>query len=784
MTAVELRAGGTAPGARATREGVVVVMPAYREEENLAATVGDFLATLEAAGHEHRVVVVDDGSPDATGDILDGLVARHAGRVIGVHHGTNRGYGAAVRTGIAVALELTDLPLLLLTDSDGQFTAADLPALLRVRREERADAVTGFRRHRADSSARRASGRLWTILSRILLGTRSRDVDCAYKLLDRRVVEGLGLVGEAAAIDPEILAKIRRRGARVVEHPVDHRPRAHGRPTGASPWVIARSLLSLVHVYRILVRDGYTWRWARWVLNPRDRVLAGVTAAAVALSAAALAHHLRHGTVLAYNDAVSHLLIARRVVDSPTAGAAQLGGVWLPLPHLLALPFVWQDGLFHSGLGGTVVSMAGYTMTVRYVYLIAAGAAAAAGPARDRTTGRDRWAGLAAAGLFALNANVLYLQSTPMTELLLFACVAAAVHHLQAWCRTGRYSRLAAAAVATLLATLTRYEGWLLAAAVTLVVAYVAVRRWRSYARAEAHLVFFALAAFGGIAAWVVWGHVIFDDALCWYSGDYAKPSLWVMAGDANVGAPLTAARTYGLAVVHNLGYPTLLLAAAGLTAYVWRGRLRPAAVAPLVLLAFAPFFVYALDTGQRPLYVPEVQGGFYNVRFGLVMALAAAVFAGYLVSLAPNLRGGLPRAAAAAGVVATALAVPGTATLAEPQRWQDGAHRRAVTGAASWLRAHYDGGTVLMENYGNEEIAFRARIPIGRVVYEGSFRLWERALADPAGSRVRWIYARTLPGSPDRTWRALRENPRLAGDYTLLYRDATQRVYRLAGTR
>ena len=773
MTTTEQRA---VPAVRAVHDGVAVVMPAYREEDNLASTVEDFLAVLESRGVDHAVVVVDDGSPDGTGAVLDELAARHPGRVIAARHERNRGYGAAVRTGVSVALERTDLRLILLTDSDGQFKAADLPALLRAKREQRADAVIGYRRRRADPVVRRFTGRVWTLASRVLLGTRSRDVDCAYKLLDRRVLDGLRLAGDAAAIDPEILAKIGGGRARIVEHPVAHHPREHGRPTGASPWVIAASLVSLVRVYRGLVAEGYRWRWARWICNPRDPVLALVTVAAAVLSVCAFVHHLRNGTVLAYNDSVSHLLISRRVIDGPTPGAAQLGGVWPPLPHLLALPLVWSDALFYSGFAGAAISMAAYVAAVRYVYLIAAWTAADGA----RLRARDRAAGVAAAGLFALNANVLYMQSTPMTELPLFACVAATVHHLQAWCRTGRYARLAAASCGALAATLTRYAGWVRAAAAAVVVGYVAVRRWRSYAQVEAHVVFFGIAAFGGIAGWVCWSYMIFGDPLYWYSGEYADPSMWVSSADANVGDLVTSARTYALAMVRDLGAVLLVTAVVGVLVHVWRRRGERASVAPYVLLVFVPFYVYSLYTGQRPLHVPEIHGDSYNVRFALVVILAAAVFTGYLVSLVPRLA--LP--VAVAGAVATVLTVPAAATLAEPTGWRTTGNARVVAGAVTWLRGHYDGGRVLMENYGNEPVVFGARLPIGRVVYEGSFRIWRRALADPAGSGVRWIYARTGSGEPDLTWRTLRGRPALTRAYTLVYQDEFQRVYRRTDSR
>ncbi len=336
-------------------EGVAVVMPAYREEDNLEATVEDFLGTLTSGGHEHRVVVVNDGSPDGTGEILDRLAARYPERVLAVHHEKNLGYGAAVRTGIRSALDGTDMRRLLLTDSDGQFKADDLLDFLRVQREERADAVIGYREQRADSRGRRINAALWTALSRMLLNHGSRDVDCAYKLIDRQCLEDVELRGEAAAISPELLAKIRVDRPRVLEHPVRHYPRLHGEQTGARFSVILRSLIGLLRVYVELARAGHKLGWAARALRPRDVGAAIVTAVALVVAVIAYVYYSRRGQVLAYPDALSHVLIARRVVASPTAGVAQLGGVWLPLPGALELPLVWVRGWYQSGFAGSVV---------------------------------------------------------------------------------------------------------------------------------------------------------------------------------------------------------------------------------------------------------------------------------------------------------------------------------------------------------------------------------------------------------------------------------------------
>ena len=198
--------------AAAATAGVTVVMPAYREEANLAGTVEDMLTTLDGIGEEHVVVVVNDGSRDRTGEIADDLAARYPGRVHVVHHEVNRGYGAAVRTGIATALAHTRHAWLFLTDSDGQFRGEQLPHFLAAARAERADAVIGFRPRRADPAPRKVNAWLWTQASRLLLGVGTRDVDCAYKLISRQVLDGVPLRGNAALISPEIMMRIRAQG--------------------------------------------------------------------------------------------------------------------------------------------------------------------------------------------------------------------------------------------------------------------------------------------------------------------------------------------------------------------------------------------------------------------------------------------------------------------------------------------------------------------------------------------------------------------------------------------
>ena len=783
MTLVDL----SNPGRSLTRDPantVTVVLPAYREEANIESTAEDFLSTLETGGYDHWLVIVNDGSPDATGAIADRLEHSYPGRVRAVHHSANQGYGAAVRTGIRTALDETDSAKIFLTDSDGQFKAEELIGFLQVAQSERADVVIGYRPDRADSFMRKLNGLFWTLASRLLLRTGSRDVDCAYKLVDRRVLADVNLLGEAATISPELLAKIRAKGARVIERPVRHYPRVYGEQTGAKLTVILRSLLGLARLHLELLRTEGHGRIAKWFLHRGDAVLTVVTSAAVALSLGSYVYFAVHSQVLAYPDAVSHLLIARRVVASSTPGLAQLGGVWLPLPHLLSAPLVLIGSFYSSGFAGSAISMLAYIVTVRYLYLIGSGA-----------TG-NKVAGVVAAGVFAINPNVLYMQSTPMTETLLLACVAGATFYLMRWCQTGSHRYLAGTSVATLLATATRYEGWVLFVAVSLVVTYVSLRRWRSYKRFEASLILFAGPAAAGIVGWVLWNAVIFHNALYFQDGTFAKPSLWVSSGDKAIGHLSISLRTYWIALTDNFGFVALGLAAAGLAYFLYRTRLRPETVAPLVSLAFLPFFVLALYSGQRPLHVPQISGNLYNVRFGLVMALAIAIFTSFLVVPISHLAGTgrhIQRLHAARirqvayACLCAAIAVPvlmlgSISTLKEADVFRASSIERNNATAAAWLTAHYDHGRVLMESFGNETVTFESHILSNDIIYEGSYQLWEPALANPAGHHIQWIYMRRTPGNRDDVWRRLHSSHQLRS-YRLVYQDRDRLVYRYAGT-
>jgi glycosyltransferase involved in cell wall biosynthesis len=226
-------------------DGVSVVLPAHNEEENLPDAVREAIAAGERVSRRQEVIVVDDGSSDATAALATALAAMD-GRVRLVRHEHNRGYGCAVRSGIAAAR----MDWVLLTDADLQFDLSQVTEF--VPHTTEAQLVVGYRAKRSDPVMRRLNAAGWNAFVHVLFHLPVRDVDAAFKLIRRDTLDGVDLISTGAAIDTELLARSSQAGARIVELPVVHRPRLAGEASGANLHVIVRAFGDVFKVWRTM----------------------------------------------------------------------------------------------------------------------------------------------------------------------------------------------------------------------------------------------------------------------------------------------------------------------------------------------------------------------------------------------------------------------------------------------------------------------------------------------------------------------------------------------------
>ncbi len=221
--------------------------PAHNEEDNGGPMIEDLVTALPDFAERFEVIVVDDGSRDRTFERASAIAARDQ-RVRVIRHEVNRGYGAAVWTGLASGT----MDYAFFTDGDRQFDVRQVGDL--IARIDGADVVVGWRLDRKDNAIRIANAHAWNWLIRNLLNVPVRDVDCAFKLFRREVLAGLEIEAGGAMFSSELLARLAARGARIVEVPVRHLPREHGKSSGGNPRVIARAFYELFKLYRKLQR--------------------------------------------------------------------------------------------------------------------------------------------------------------------------------------------------------------------------------------------------------------------------------------------------------------------------------------------------------------------------------------------------------------------------------------------------------------------------------------------------------------------------------------------------
>ena len=351
---------------------------------------------------------------------------------------------------------------------------------------------------------------------------------------------------------------------------------------------------------------------------------------AMILGFVALLVCVMRGYLLLYGDAVAHLAIARRIFDSRNPGLAQLGGVWLPLPHLLMVPFVQKMEWWQNGLAGAWPSLFCYIVGVIGIYRV------------SRRLMPQRWA-LVATAFYALNPNLLYLATTAMTEPLFLAVLiwlALLTMECVAGIRAARHSlvsrRLILIALLILAAVFTRYDGWILGAAVWCVLTWELSRSRDVWRRVAPAFVVFTLLAVAGPVSWLAYNQHFFHDPLDFMRGPYSAPAIEKRTsppgsrhyrGWHNPGwALLFYTRTAQVdAAVWETGFLVMAAAVWGLIVAV-RRRME---LASLLLWLPLPFYIYSIAYGSVPIFIPQLwPHSYYNARYGMEMLPALAVFA------------------------------------------------------------------------------------------------------------------------------------------------------------
>jgi hypothetical protein len=466
-------------------------------------------------------------------------------------------------------------------------------------------------------------------------------------------------------------------------------------------------------------------------------------AVATLLATASLVYCGGHNLLLLYGDAVAHLGIARRVFDSLNPGFRQLGSVWLPLPHLLMLPFVQRTTWWQSGVAGSIPSMASYVLACAGLYRLA-----------------RRWMQPMLAGLvfaaFALNPGLLYMSVTAMTEPLFLALMVWSVVHLTAFESAVRRDDAGVArtalwklTVVLIAAVFTRYDGWILGTLSWLMVAYWALRHrwWRDKTNARILAACTVLLAAAPLS-WLGYNWHVYGDPLDFLRGPYSaaaiarrttKPGALPYPGWHHVWWALlyyVKSAKMGAAPL-RCGRWLMMMAVAGTAYGVWQYRSR---VVPAALLLWMPipFYAYSVAYGSVPIFLPVwFPHSFYNTRYGMELLPAFALFPAFVVLAIMHKRPQWGRAVVGFALVlilaSNAFLLHATPLVLQEAKANSATRIPFERALAAKLILLPSQATVLMYTSAHVGALQQIGMPLRQTINEGDYKLWKAALNDPA---------------------------------------------------
>lgn len=480
----------------------------------------------------------------------------------------------------------------------------------------------------------------------------------------------------------------------------------------------------------------------------------------VFLATIATGYFYSQGYLLAYGDAESHLNISKRVVHSLTPGLAQLGGIWLPLPHLMMVPFTSVDWLWRTGLAGSIVSGTMYVIGGYYLFktllLIT----------------KKELPSFIGFLTYAVNPNVLYMQSTAMTEIPLIAFFILSTYFMIKFLRDDSdVLSLIFAAFWGMCATLTRYDAWFLVLAESGILFLHYVRRYlrtrnvvsepgtASRKAFEGKFLTFATLGFVGIGLWLLWDFLILSDPFYFTNSSFSAKSQqqgWLARGELPTYRNLyLSAAYYVVTSTENLSLTVTAMAVLGLLIFL--GDKTVTNKYAIAILLSVPFFFYiaTLYAGQSVIFIPSLtpdtfEWQLFNVRYGLVMIPFAAVFVGYLFHAFTRMNlGKAPTGRVIQGIIASVLLFQVFLYYSGEQKviaLEDGVYGlssslKSNQDSQDWIVKNYDGGLVLIDDFARTTSIVRSTIPMQNVIYIGNKPYWEESLEAPE-KHATWIIA------------------------------------------
>jgi len=484
-----------------------------------------------------------------------------------------------------------------------------------------------------------------------------------------------------------------------------------------------------------------------------------------------------------YNDAMSHLDVARLVVDNIQPGLAQLGSVWLPMNHILSLPFIWNDTLWHTGLAGSLISMASFVISAVALYKLII-----------HLSG-SRVAGAVAAVAFVVNINMLYLQSTPLTEPLYICLFMLSLLFLTEYIKYRSNNALIALALVSAVGILTRYDAWFVAGIIGLVIVIndLVVERQKVNAVIGRFVLYASPILFAALL-WFGWNWLIFHDPLYAFTGPYSahaqQAAIESSSGLITKHSAVMSSWAYILSVARNIGIVAAVLGLVGWLLYLFFSKVAKTSVKIFVFttaISIIVFNVLALFLGFSILNLPELHwnpsgtlaGELFNVRYGILALPFVASGIGLLVAV---IKLKYVKVWAPAAMIVVLLLqssytyATGVITIEDGQR---GSSAFVNEDIAKQLKMHVGpNDMVIMSTSSYNAVAFESGLDLKQFIHEGVSSEWNGAISQPE-KYAKWVVASNNDvGEPVHTSLINNQHSAFLQKYTRIFKGAYASLY------
>lgn len=488
--------------------------------------------------------------------------------------------------------------------------------------------------------------------------------------------------------------------------------------------------------------------------------------------------YYRNGLVTSYNDAMYHINISRMIIDNMQPGFSQLGGVWLPLNHILSLALVWNDWAWRSGFAGSVVSMSSYIVSVWMIY------------ATLWNVTKKHWASLIGALCFALNLNILYLQATPLTEPLYVALFCISIYIFVRYILTNHTNYLLLLGALGFMQVLTRYDGWFVVGIEGLLIMYHEyVNRKKTIHEITGKIVLFAFPVIFGIVLWLLWNTLIFGNPLFFAIGPYsARSQQHVLEAQNSLitkGNPWLSFLAYWYAIEENVGQYVLSIGLLAIPLFFKTkfNKINTHQKWILVVFLSAPilFNILALFLGFSVLKIPELALSknpsemWFNVRYGILALPMICVMVGIFASWRKLLSSIITIQIIVLQIVVMSSSI---ITITDGTI---GASSFNNQDTAQYLKNKIQGNDVILLSANQfSPVVYKSDVQFKQVLHEGVRKFWEPCLKHPQTCATWIVMTKYDVGDPVYTELIKNQQNEFLKFYTLDFSGKRANIYKL----